>query len=96
MCRVPSCIITLTRSQWFDAKNITPRFEFGFGLSYTTFKFGSLSLAKTFKADSTSVQPTAEPFAKLSDSGSSLYDILYTVRHSSASAAAYRSLHSFV
>ncbi|CAK5280416.1 unnamed protein product [Mycena citricolor] len=65
--------------KWFDAKNITPRFEFGLGLSYTTFSFGKLSLQKSFKADSTSVQPTAEPFVKLaSDSGKSMYDVLYT------------------
>lgn len=28
----------------FDTKNITPRYEFGFGLSYTTFEYSSLSI----------------------------------------------------
>ncbi|KAF9452890.1 glycoside hydrolase family 3 protein [Macrolepiota fuliginosa MF-IS2] len=30
----------------FDAKNITPRFEFGFGLSYTKFQYSGLSIQK--------------------------------------------------
>ncbi|KAF7333824.1 putative beta-glucosidase [Mycena venus] len=65
--------------KWFDANNITPRWEFGFGMSYTTFSFGDLSIAKTFRADNTSIQPTAEPFVRLpSDVGSSMYDVLYT------------------
>jgi beta-glucosidase len=28
--------------RWFDAKNITPLFEFGFGLSYTSFNYSNL------------------------------------------------------
>jgi len=40
----------------FDAMDITPRFEFGFGLSYTTFSYSSLSVqASSFKP---SVYPT--------------------------------------
>ncbi|KIN92798.1 glycoside hydrolase family 3 protein, partial [Pisolithus tinctorius Marx 270] len=28
--------------RWFDAQNITPRYEFGYGLSYTTFEYSQL------------------------------------------------------
>ncbi|KAJ3733269.1 glycoside hydrolase family 3 protein [Lentinula guzmanii] len=35
--------------RWFDAKNITPRFEFGFGLSYTTFEYSNLSIVKVHR-----------------------------------------------
>ncbi|KAF8595923.1 beta-glucosidase [Ceratobasidium sp. AG-I] len=32
--------------RWFDAKNITPRYEFGFGMSYTTFEYYGLEVQK--------------------------------------------------
>ncbi|KAH9856097.1 glycoside hydrolase superfamily [Lenzites betulinus] len=38
----------------FDANNIDPRFEFGFGLSYTTFSYASLHVSAISQADRTS------------------------------------------
>lgn len=33
--------------RWFDAKNITPRYEFGYGLSYTTFSYEKVDVRAT-------------------------------------------------
>ncbi|KAG8810290.1 hypothetical protein FRC17_002991 [Serendipita sp. 399] len=49
--------------RWFDSRSITPRYEFGFGLSYTTFSYASLSITGSIGSGSapsgpgTSVSP---------------------------------------
>jgi beta-glucosidase len=42
--------------RWFDTKKIEPQFPFGFGLSYTTFKYSDLKLISTGSTNGTIVQ----------------------------------------
>jgi len=64
--------------RWFDSKNITPRYEFGYGLSYSTFEMSNIKLDQTYKADTSAYQKTAEPYEDYEE-GNSLYDIIATV-----------------
>lgn len=64
--------------RWFDTYNITPRFEFGFGLTYSTFEYCNISLANTPSADALAIQETKETFVNQT-AGESIYDILVTV-----------------
>jgi beta-glucosidase len=62
----------------FDTYNITPRFEFGFGLTYTTFEYANLEIAVTNLGTNASALP---PVAPVSQGGvKSLWDVLVTVR----------------
>ncbi|PSR80969.1 beta-glucosidase M [Coniella lustricola] len=59
----------------FDAKNITPRYEFGFGLSYTTFAFSGLNVALNG-----SVSTASYPTGQIVEGGQEdLWDVVATV-----------------
>lgn len=51
--------------RWFDEQQISPRFEFGFGLSYTNFTYGAVSAAIT----NTSIAATRYPTGALTLGG---------------------------
>lgn len=44
--------------KYFDAYNVTPRYEFGYGLSYTNFTYGDISVSNTNATALSSTYPT--------------------------------------
>ncbi|KDQ12136.1 glycoside hydrolase family 3 protein [Botryobasidium botryosum FD-172 SS1] len=61
----------------FDAKNITPRFEFGFGLSYTEFAYANLKVTQVNTDTSDAEKTWASGKVASSDVGASLADWLH-------------------
>ncbi|GAA6027447.1 hypothetical protein JCM8097_007868 [Rhodosporidiobolus ruineniae] len=66
--------------RYFDAKNITPLYEFGYGLSYSSFSFSDLKVAKTSKKNPAPVRETNEKLLVNGKPSTGLYDIVYTVK----------------
>jgi beta-glucosidase len=46
--------------RWFDTKNITPLYPFGYGLSYTTFAFENAKADKTSYAENETITVTVD------------------------------------
>lgn len=66
----------------FDRYNITPRFEFGYGLSYTNFTYSSLSISAAFNVSNTTVSRATYPDPSISiiqGGHPELWDVLFTV-----------------
>jgi beta-glucosidase len=61
----------------FDAENKSVRYEFGFGLSYTTFELSDIAITKTYNG---TITATAAPQTSIPGGNPSLWEELYSVK----------------
>ncbi|TYJ52305.1 hypothetical protein B9479_007091 [Cryptococcus floricola] len=64
--------------KYFDTHNSSPRFEFGFGLSYTSFEMAGLELREEFREEE--VGGRGKTMREVSEGEGGLYDVLYVAR----------------
>ncbi|KAL2822217.1 hypothetical protein BDW59DRAFT_163810 [Aspergillus cavernicola] len=71
----------------FDAQDIEPRFEFGYGMSYTTFKFSSLHIARTTRKSTITPLPAKQ--ATVPGGNPALWEELFVVSATVANTGSY-------
>jgi beta-glucosidase-like glycosyl hydrolase len=64
--------------RWYDAKNVTPLFPFGYGLSYTSFSFSNLALSSSSGSPSSPMTVTADVTNTGSRSGAEVAQLYLT------------------